>query len=848
MNLKSMRISMLFSQFTWLVTITVLVGVTLAALLVFRLAGPLRYSPVAIEGLAPTTKPLLVYDSHHIQQTFQATVPNLSHVGVHIANDDSANNEAVLSVDLLTRENHVLGTAHALVRNLRADDVTILPLPARLEPAASYTLQLRTQGVASGSALRVFYEQDSQAFPNGRAKQLIQRAGGEVITRALTGNIRFQIIRFPTPWLVANTLRQSRAGWFLAGYAVVMGLIFIFHRRLGVLWHRWAPALPLALTPLKRREWMRPTLVGLAMAATVTAPYYTQLEKITTSGDVQRALVYRAVARTALLNRGEMGLWEPYLCGGEPLLANMESAQLDPFFLLVLLFGENLGTRLSVTATLVLGFVGAYFIARRFGVLDRPAALLAASIFSFSGFQMLAFANGNFAWIPVGWIPWVVYFFLASLTASSPNYSPKTLWRNAVVAALMLAFIFWGGSLHLTLYAMLACGVLALFLAPLYQSWRPLLVLALIGALFIPLVAIKLVPVDEIQALSGEFDRPPPFIQPWSWFGKMFWDRHQLDTPQWRYDVTGENFRWIEYGTYIGITPLVLVIFGAVASRDKRFLLATLGAALLTLLMTFGEFPWTVLHRLPFLYGPLRNPQRARVVLLLFFGLLAGYGLMVATKKLIPFKWPRRLVTAILVALVLLDLATFHTDLYPQLFSLDRPLLSSSGTFVRLHESYTEEKQGYYKVSYENYRAGQSVVDMCMPYMMQRGVYARGQGTSNPTAPYFGEAMLTSGGEINGVAATENTMRVTVTPSQPGWLVLNQNFFPGWRTSPPREVINWNGLVAARVTPDDREVLFRYRPLSYVIGAWITLVTIVLYLIVILGSGSKHFLIKEKKT
>ena len=392
----------------------------------------------------------------------------------------------------------------------------------------------------------------------------------------------------------------------------------------------------------------------------------------------------------------------------------------------------------------------------------------------------------------------------------------------------------------MTIYALLACSYLALFLSLMYRSWRPLAVIVLIGMMLAPLAAIKLIPVAEIQAISGEFDRPPPFIQPWEWFGKMFWDRGQLDTPQWRYDKTGENFRWTEYGTYIGIVPLILGLIGALASRRKPLFAAAFGAATVLLLMTFGEFPWTVLHRLPFLDGVLRNPQRARVILLLFMGLLAGYGLTVVGKRLPLPKKSGAFVLSLAALLVLLDLATFHRALYPKLFSLDRPQITSSQSFVRLHESYTdEETHGYYKVSWENYRAGQGVADMCMPYMMTRGVYARGLGSSNFADPYFGEAMMTHTGTIHSVAVAENTVQVAIQANQPGWLVLNQNFFPGWRTTPPREVVNWHGLVAARVTPDDHDILFRYRPSSYIVGAWITLVTALFYLVAAFG-GRLH--------
>lgn len=830
------------ASWAFVVVYSALAGLVLAGVFVFRLAGPLMYDPAVVQGKTRTDTAtphnrINLYDGRRVRQTFRATAANMSHVGIGVAALPHSGEAAVLTVELHDDRGEVLWRGHALVERLRTDDVTLLPAPVRLSVGNRYVLELATSGVEAGSGLALYYESDTAGFAEGEVEVVdesggeARQDGGQARAQRLPGNARFQIWRWPTKWVVWDTFWRSASGWLLSGYAVAVVLAWLLRARLAYWAGRWLKPLALLHPPVAWRELIFPAVLSAALAFSVTLPYYTGLDKITTAGDVQRALVYRAVARGALLNSGEVGLWNPYLCGGEPLLANMESAQWDPFFLLVLAFGENLGLRLSATATLAIGFLGAYMLARGAG-LTRLAALLAGALFSFSGFQMLAFANGNFAWLPAGLIPWVVYFYLCSLARAL---------RPALLAAVTLALIFYGGSLHMTLYAVMACGVLAVFLALRCRSWRPAAMLALICLLFLPLSALKLLPAAEAQAVSGEFERPPPFVQPWGWLGKMFWDRGQLEVPPWRFAETGEYYRWIEYGAYIGAVPAALVLAGAVASRGNALTGAITGAAVVLLLITFGEFPWTVLHRLPFLYGPLRNPQRARVILLLMLGVLAGWGLA-AVQRVFGRLFGRvsRWGAAGIAALVLWDLATFHGGMYPRLFSLDRPSLPQAESFVRLHESYTDEERGYYKVSYENYRAGFGVADMCMPYMMQRGAYARGVGGSNPAAPYRGEAFLTEEGEISGVSIGHNTVRVAFAAERDSWLVVSQNFFPGWRTEPPREVRNWQGLAAARVTPQDREVLFRYRPLSYVVGRWITGVAAVLVLIMVLRGRSRR--------
>ena len=804
----------------FIVAMLAMFSVTVLSLVLVRSHGQEVFWPAYIDILASMAESidqgLDLKDGLEVRQRVTTVVDiEVTHIGVGVANFGDASDDAVVIVRLIDSFDTTVAESEVLVSALRNDDVTLLPVKVKLSSLQEYEVVINTRGVSGGNGLTVSYEPE-QSDEWGRA--VITKGG--LLVKELDGNIRIQLLRRHNYRSLITRIIKS---WFGVGVGLIvflLGLVIVYKRRVIVnilcreelVVNGWT---------LKRnwRELIFVLAVGLVMSLAVTMPYFTQLDRITTMGDVQRALVYRGVARDALLDKGEIALWEPYLCGGEPLLANMESAQLDPFFLLVLVFGENLGVRMSVVLTLIIGFLGVYALARRYGELSRSVALMAAALFSFSGFQMLAFANGNFAWVPVGWIPWVLYFYLGSFVR----------WVLIIPAAFVLAFIFLGGSLHMVVYALLAAGFLGLWLVFLRQDLRPLVMLGLIIILFVPLVAIKLLPVAEVQSFSGDFIRPIPFIQPWSWIYDMFVSRDQLSISQWKFEETGENFRWIEYGAYVGIMPVILFFVGILAVR-RRMQLAMVGAASLLLLVTFGWFPWAVLRELPFLDGVLRNPQRVRVVFLLFFGLLAGYGLEFIGSKLTRRVFVRRLLLASVVTVVLIDLATFHSHMYGDLFNLERPYIEPVAAFERVTNSYTDNREGVYKVSYENYRAGQGTADMCMPYMMERGAYGRGRDTLDLTKSYFGEAKLTQDGEVHSVDVDGDEVIVSFNASEAGWLVLNQNFFPGWRSIPAREVISHDGLVAVRVQAGDDSMIFRYAPRSYELGFWISVVSVMFLL------------------
>jgi hypothetical protein len=92
--------------------------------------------------------------------------------------------------------------------------------------------------------------------------------------------------------------------------------------------------------------------------------------------------------------------WNPYKCGGMPMLANPHSRILTPFFLLSLLFGPWVGLHLEIPGHLAIAWSGAHVLARwqRFGLLS---SIICASIFAGSSWFPLHLAAGHtqFSWL-----------------------------------------------------------------------------------------------------------------------------------------------------------------------------------------------------------------------------------------------------------------------------------------------------------------------------------------------------------------------------------------------------------------------------------------------------------------
>lgn len=812
-----MRMMSLIGWRLLLIALVLLTSATIAGIGLFRLTTAWTYQPVVTEGKAPLPAVPLdglnVHDKTTITQHFTATSPVLSHLGIGIHNFRKAAPTASVQLTLRDASAVEIATTQLPVARLEEDGITRVPLFAVLQPENVYTLSVTTQGIPIGDDLSLFYESETNTYADPAALLFVSTTGHA--PKQLHGNIGFQLLRLPTTRTLRYTLLRTPWFWAMSLWSLTLLLFSILPRSYHWLAREFSRPLGLPHYPLTRREVIVVAIVAAVLALAITAPYFTNRATSNTPIDLQRALVYRGVAREAALHDHAVALWEPYLCGGMSLIGNAESAHLDPFFLLVLALGEERGLRASVTATLALGFLGTYLLARRFITTSKSAAFLASAVFVYSGFQMLGLSGFFFAWLSVGWVPWFFWLLLASLRK----------WQSIVPASLAGALLFLGGSVHMTFYAFFTAALLMLFLALRTRRWQPLLCYALVTMLALNFMAIKMLPVSAAQGLVPQYARPIAFVPPVSWLPKMFLDRHQLATPEWLDPATREYAHWVDYGAYVGILPVVFCALAFVWLRRQPLLQAIAAAAGILGLMTYGAWPWPVLHRLPLLNEILRNPQRARSLLLLCGALLAAYGLTKST-EIIRSRYPKRAawLSWFVTILVLVDLITLHAPLFKNQFK-NLPAatpLPAVAHVTRLHDMHGKNIPAYYGGFTHNY----GTTDHCLGQLEQLNTGAVGQTSSDPAKPYRGEVFVSGPGIAMLQKRAANHVHIAVEALRPTWVVLNDNYLPGWKTNPPREVRAWEGLVAARITPADSVITFYYKPLAYVVGRTLTLFTL----------------------
>jgi hypothetical protein len=337
---------------------------------------------------------------------------------------------------------------------------------------------------------------------------------------------------------------------------------------------------------------------------------------------------YRFAA--ASLRAGHLPLWNPYLYGGVPFLADMQTGLFYPLNQLLFLMAPGFSYKAMEWMVVVHVFLAGLFmyLCLRYLEPGRPmhvmAALTGASAYMFSDLFVVHFGNLNLVAV-AAWLPLVFLLFWRALRGRSLPL--------AAGAGLALGISTLEGHLQITLYIGLAMAVAALVEAAAQRRlWRervwPFLALAVATAVSLGLAALVLLPAWEYTRLSpraalsyqdaaryslvpgllGEMLVPALFSsqEPSLYWG--VWDR-------------------VAAG-YLGIFPLMLAGIAVFLRRGRAIRLFVILAGVALLLALGGE---SVIHGWAYRwlpgFGQIRAP--ARMILLVDFALagLAALGI-----------------------------------------------------------------------------------------------------------------------------------------------------------------------------------------------------------------------------
>ncbi len=504
----------------------------------------------------------------------------------------------------------------------------------------------------------------------------------------------------------------------------------------------------------------------------------------------------------------QIPLWNPYKCGGLPMLANPQSRILTPMFLLQLVCGPVLGLHLEIILHLALAWAGGYLLGRMLGM-TRLGAIGAATLFPASSWFYLHLGEGHAVMLPFAYLPWLALCLWRAFEYRGATY--------AIAAGAILALMFGEGGVYAVTYSLLLTGVLAFVVAFLEGSLRPLVELSLAGFFAAGFAAVKLLPsrsfVDNFPRLIGN-----GYATDWRVLGIALFSSDQD-----KLRISPGGFGFHEFGAYVGIGFGLLALCAMLAPMRK--IAPWLLAAGVVFVLSRGENPvfgfslWQALHRFP-IFSSERLPSRWFIPLVFTISVLAGYGV-----DLLIDHFGRAGYARAMLLLLIGTLECLWTGPPNLRYALTRP----EPPPILVNASFHQVWGFVNSLMFTMERMNDGAVH-CYEYedLAPHVIAANQPG-------YHGEAYLLQGLQAGKLVSwSPDLLRYDVIAASPDRFVINQNYDPSWRLIEGKGIVApYRGLLSVELPAGSQEITLAYHSHDFALGLFITLLTILLAAILI---------------
>jgi len=368
-------------------------------------------------------------------------------------------------------------------------------------------------------------------------------------------------------------------------------------------------------------------LYGVASYA-FCSPLFAQPDALGVYDWDQHLFYYGAVLKN-VVEYGQMPFWNPWYCGGNVLWQNPQIALLSPAYPLTAFMPLALAMKVNILLHYWLGFIGMHLLlSRAVGLRSLPLILFLATVFTASGGPAIHLLAGHSVFLPVFYLPFVLYFFLRSVQTGS--------LRGSLLAAMPIALMVYNGGTHILPMAIAVVSVLAVVSAAALRQWRPLIFGVICCVAGLAYSAPKLLPVVSFVGSEQFWDTRPPTERPDRTTLEMVKGIYLDPDQKTRTRLPEQRHGWHEYGNYIGqvaalvIVASVLWVVGARRAPDYWLGLALAIATAVFFVWSLGDFnrfaPASLASHLP-LFSSFRIPSRYNMVAVLCGAVTAGWAL-----------------------------------------------------------------------------------------------------------------------------------------------------------------------------------------------------------------------------
>lgn len=515
---------------------------------------------------------------------------------------------------------------------------------------------------------------------------------------------------------------------------------------------------------------------------------------------------HRELVRRTLLRYREFPFWNPYACGGFPAWGYVEADTIvvSPWLIAYLTLPMSIALRVETGAMALLGAFGAWVLAGRFTKAPAARALVVA-LWAVNGRWGLQTASGHTWHLAYAWMPWCLQFF--DRACEERRRVSDIAWTSGALAMLVYA-----GGIYPLPHTVLLLGLYALGLAFTARSPRPVLTLALCGALAVGLAAPKLLPViDGFQRAPRLIESPEVFS-----IGALVTALTSRDQAFYARPAAVSPYGWHEWGSYIGALGLGVLVAAVALVRGRReHLLKLIGVVFV--LLALGAFhpsaPWTLLHEHVPVFRSQHVPSRFLYPAVLVLALVAAAGLGRALERQHARRPWLSVVAAGLVLALAYDVASVAARPMADAMWMVPPRIASRRPF------HFEKDPPYH------YKKRDWAGPMYLAMLGNTGVLNcygappfEGRGARDVRDPaYRGEAYVEGQGSAKLVRWSPNRAVVDVTGANAGArLVYNMNYDDGWRAeiagAGASAAVPFEDTVSIFLPEGASRVTFRYYP------------------------------------
>jgi len=481
----------------------------------------------------------------------------------------------------------------------------------------------------------------------------------------------------------------------------------------------------------------------------------------------------------------------------------------------------------------IIGLYGAYLVSRFFGAGLVPA-IIASFVFMFNSMFSLSITEGMLNFLTVSYIPWVFYFYLKSFSDL----------RFCLLSGVFSVLIFFGGGVHVLIITFTFLAIYSVVSIILRKSSiiRTGKVIGLLLLITFSIGAIKIIPSLEFT------NQYPRIVDDYSGYSLSSLCHSAFSTDQ-RYNsarhfsdekgfLYGMSWYMDDNGMYIGLISFVLFLIGFIFAFKKRLSLAL--ALLVLIWLCFGDrispSIWGFLRQLP-VYKLQRVATRYRFPLVLCLAIFVGLGVQFIKDYLFEKSIPKTINRAIMgtiLIVVFLNFVMINIPVWEECFTTSPPAIPEKKIFFQKcqgSEYKSQDDSGSLPKldgpSYFNFLMNAGTIDVVEPVPIPARAIPVNSEEYNGEVFFSGQR-----GRATLEAWSPNRIVINVEAEEDGYVIINQNYFPGWKVEGEDllKIESIRGLLGVKVPRGNKTIAIYYLPASFQIGLLVSVVTLLLIL------------------